>query len=163
MTFGFVRYVSSSRAMPLSRELNPLFWSEVHKTPRLIGRREARARIVRLPRNRLAILCWKVSGGWFVGRRMIRAPAGSGEPQSTGGKEHPYCREKIFSFHCFAFSKFSPAILPDFWELTSNLERRRRILVPSASEEERAGDMKKLRLYRNSSFCWSSRIGSVVG
>jgi len=79
--------------VPFSRKLDPLFWSEVPKTPTWIGRSEHLAGLGAIvlsfqgdPRAR------------FVGR--IRAPVRPGEPQSsTGGEQRDYHQEKTFSFH----------------------------------------------------------------
>jgi len=74
----------------------------------------------------------------------MRAPGRPGEPQSTGGEQRRYCQGQMFCFHCFLFLffdssftfTFATALCADFRELAFDLERRRGILVRSASEQE---------------------------
>jgi hypothetical protein len=76
----------------------------------------------------------------FVER--MRAPGRPGEPQSTDGEQRRYCQEQMFCFHgfllfgsSFTFT-FATALCADFRGLAFDLERRRGILVRSASEQE---------------------------
>jgi hypothetical protein len=66
----------------------------------------------------------------------MRAPGRPGEPQSTGGEQRRYCQEQMFSFHVFPFRTLRYGIVRGFLELAFDLERRRGILVRSASEQE---------------------------
>jgi hypothetical protein len=67
----------------------------------------------------------------------MRPPGRPGEPQSTGGEQCRYCQGQMFSFHCFLlFDSFATALCMDFWALAFDLERRRGILVRSATEQE---------------------------
>lgn len=120
-------HFSSSRSVPLSRELDPFFRSEVRKAPVGNGRREPRARIEHLARLR-AVVCtmdWTGPGSprqsgptirikigrmsrFGAGRRarlaehiLVRAPRRPGEPQSTGGCQRRHCQRQMFCFHWF--------------------------------------------------------------
>ena len=87
-------YFSSSGAVPLSRELDPLFRSEVRKPPIRIGRTEHLAG--------LGPAMWRFKAdahARFVER--MRAPDLLGEPQSTGDEQRRYCQEQMFCFHYF--------------------------------------------------------------
>ncbi len=119
-------YFSSSGAVPLSGELDPLFRSEVRKPPIRNRRGEPRGRIEHLGGFGLAVWTrnWtrlgspgqkgdavRIKIGWarwrfkadvharFVGRMC--APGRPGEPQSTGSEQRRYCQEEMFCFHCF--------------------------------------------------------------
>ncbi len=88
-----VGLVSSSRAVPLSRELDPLLRSEVHKPLRRIGRTKHLAGLG------LATRGFKARAhARFLGR--MSAPGRPGEPQSTGGEQRGYCQGQMFCFHC---------------------------------------------------------------
>ena len=93
MIVGLGCYFSSSDG-PLSRELDPLFRSQVLKPPIRIGRTEHLAG--------LGAATWHFSAdahARFVER--MRAPGRPGEPQSTGGEQRHYCQGQMFWFHCF--------------------------------------------------------------
>ena len=119
MIVGLACFFSSSGAVPLSRELNPLFRSEVGKQPRRIGRTEHLAglgavgwtrgwtRLGSLGQRARAVQI-KIGPTWrfkadaharFVER--MRAPGRPSEPQSTGGEQRRYCQGQMFCFHCF--------------------------------------------------------------
>lgn len=118
----------SPGAVPFSRELDPLFRSEIREPPSRIGR------TVHLPWLGLAVrrllAIWRfradADGGCFVG---LRVPGFPGEPQSTSREQRRYGQQQSFSFHCFA-------LCADFRELTFDLERRQGIVAPSAGERE---------------------------
>ena len=159
MIVGLGCYFSSSDR-PLSRELDPLFRSQVLKPPIRIGRRTEHlaglgevvwtrgwTRLGSLGQRGGAVrikigASWRFSAGAharFVGR--MRAPGRPGEPQSTGGEQRRHCQEQMFCFHCFCFDSsftftFATALCADFRELAFDLERRRGILAPNASERE---------------------------
>ncbi len=100
MIVGLGCYFSPSGAVPLSRELDPLFRSEVRKPPSRIGRGEPRGRIEHLAGLGWAL--WRFEAdvhARFVER--MRAPGRPGEPQSTSGEQRRYCQGQMFSFHCF--------------------------------------------------------------
>src|ERR1041385_31206 len=123
MIVGLGCYFSSSGAVPLSRELDPLFRSEVRKPPIRIGRREPRGRIEHLAG--LGLVAWtclgslgqrgcavriKIGAMWhfnadaharLLERRWVGGPSRSGEPQSTGGEQRRYCQGQMFCFHSF--------------------------------------------------------------
>ena len=144
--------------MPLSRELDPLFRSEVRKPPSGIGRTENVAglgtAVWTRGRTRLdgqrggdirinigALLRFQVDVyARFLGRR--RVPSRPGEPQSSDGEQRRYCQEQMFCFHGFLLfgsnftSTFTTALFEDLWELAFVLARRRGILVRSARKQE---------------------------
>ena len=139
---GLGCYFSSSDG-PLSREQDPLFGSQLPKLPIRIGRREPRGRMEHLAGLGWARWRFKADAhARFVERMRARAPGPPGEPQSTGGEQRRYCQEQIFCFHCFCFLiqvftfTFTTALCADFWKLAFDLERRRGILVRSASDQE---------------------------
>jgi len=160
---GLGCYFSSSRAVPLSRELDPLFRSEVRKPPRRIGGTEHlaglgaatpvpepvflclghnhRRGVVRVWLSTLLIWRFRADSHARFLERM-RAPGRPGEPQSTGSEQRRYCQEQMFWFHCFLLFDssvtftFDTALCGDFSELAFHLERRRGILVRSAREQE---------------------------
>ena len=122
---GLGCYFSSSGAVPLSRELDPLFRSEVRKPPRRIGRTEHLARLgavvwtrgwTRLGSlgQRGGAVRIKVGVTWRFrtgararfGERMS-APCRSEEPQSTGGEQRCDCQGQMFCFHCLFDSSFT--------------------------------------------------------
>lgn len=96
--------------MPLSRELDPLFWSEVRKPPIRIGRTEHLGGLglvvwtggcnrLGSPGQRGGPVRIGIGATWrvkadararFVER--MRAPGRPGEPQSTGGEQRRYCQ-----------------------------------------------------------------------
>ena len=84
MIVGLACYFSSSGAVPLSRELDPLFRSEVRKPPIRIGRPEHPAGLG------LAVWRFKADAHARCLERM-RAPGRLGDPQSTGGEQRRYC------------------------------------------------------------------------
>lgn len=111
--------------MPLSRELDPLFRSEVRKPPIRNGRRQPLGRIEHLAglgavvrtRGWIRLGSPGQSGGavrievgaiWrfradgharFLER--MGAPGRPAEPQSAGGEQRRYCQGQRFCFHCF--------------------------------------------------------------
>ena len=119
MIVGLGCYFSSSGAVPLSRELDPLFRSEVRKPPRRIGRTEHLAGLgavvwtrgcTRLgsPGQRGGAVRIKIGATWHFNAdaharlvERMRAPGRPGEPQSTGGEQRRYCQGQMFCFHCF--------------------------------------------------------------
>ncbi len=118
---GLGSYPSSSGAVPLPRELDPLFRSEVRKPPIRVGRTEHLARLGEVvwtrgwtclgsPGQRSGAVRIKIGAMWrfnaeahprFVER--LRAPGHPAEPQSPCGEQRRYCQGQMFCFHCFCF------------------------------------------------------------
>lgn len=151
--------------MPLSRELDPLFRSEVRKPPIRNRRRKSRGRIehlvgvgavirirgctrlgshgqrggaVRIRIGAKSRFCAGVHAR-LVGRRS--APGHPGEPQSSGGEQRRYCQGQMSCFHSFCFdSSFTftvaTALCANLQEMALDLERRRGIPVRTAGEQE---------------------------
>ena len=119
MILGLGCYFSSSGAVPLSRELDPLFRSEVRKTPIRNGRTEHLAGLglvvwtrccprLGSPGQRGGAVRIKIGARWRINAdaharfvERMRAPGRPGEPQSTGGEQRRYCQGQMFCFHCF--------------------------------------------------------------
>ena len=128
MIVGLDCHFSSSGAVALSRELDPLFRSEIRKPPRRIGRTEHLAG--------LWWAIWRFKAG--VHARFVqgmRAPGRPGEPQSTGGEQRRYCHEQIFSFHCFLF--FDSSYAHSFRPIISECDRN--VTKPDQIRDENVG------------------------
>jgi hypothetical protein len=159
---GLGGYFSSSGAVSLPRELDPLFRSEVLKQPIRIGRTEhlagleaatwrfkadAHARIGRLGHLAgLGAVTWHFKANAcarFVDHQLtVRAPSRPAKPQSTGGEQRRYRQEQMFCLHglllfdsSFTFT-FATPLCADFRELAFDLERRPIILVRTARKKE---------------------------
>ena len=129
-------YVLTSDVARLSRLLDTLFGGQLPKLPHRIGRTEHLATGLGS-----AVWCFNADGhARFLG--PVRAPGRLGKPQSNGGQQRRDCQGQMFCFHSnllfdssFTFT-FAAALCADFRELAFDLERRRGILVQSASEQE---------------------------
>jgi hypothetical protein len=127
-------YFSASGPVPLSRELDPLFRSEVREPPIRNRRREPRGRIEHLAGLGWAI--WRIKVGTLARCLAgMRAPGRPGEPQSTGGEQRRYCHEQMFSFHCFLF--FDSIFTSSFRPIISECDRN--VTKPDQIRDENVG------------------------
>ena len=143
MIVGLGWPLSSSGALSLPGELDPLFRSEVCKTPIRNRRGGPRGRIEHLARLGSVVCTWvqtrlgsighrvravgiKTGATWHFGADAharfvgpMRAPGRPGEPQSTGDEQRRYCQGQMFCFHCFllldsSFNSFLCGIVRGF-------------------------------------------------